>query len=331
LFFKGKVSCVSEAKQVFEQIDQPNHISYTAMINAYGLNGLGHDALELYYQMPTEMIVEKTYACILNACSHSGLVNEARSIFSTISMKNKWIYTAMIDCLSRSFFFEEAKHLIEEFERYDSPYVPMYVSLLSGARNQNNVSLARETIHRIQELFQNADEYLVSASTLFTNILASSGELDEASQMRHDMYRSGAKKRSGLSWTEINGEVAKFRVQDRSHPRTQEIYNELDRIESELIEHGHKFDSSWITRPMMPDETVESILNSHSERLALAYNFIQRPIPSRIQIVKNLRICGDCHGAIKLISRIRQCQIVIRDANRIHHFADGKCSCNDHF
>ncbi|CAF1571470.1 unnamed protein product, partial [Adineta ricciae] len=168
-------------------------------------------------------------------------------------------------------------------------------------------------------------------SVLLTNVLAASGNLDEASQMRWNLSRSGAKKQMGLSWTEINDELVQFRAQDRSHPRTKEIYDELGRIESELIEHGHKFDSSWITRPMMPDETVESILNSHSERLALAYNFIQQPIPSRIQIVKNLRICDDCHNAIKLISQIRNCQIIVRDANRIHHFADGKCSCNDHF
>ena len=88
--------------------------------------------------------------------------------------------------------------------------------------------------------------------------------------------------------------MKEFRVKDRTHPRTEEIYDELRRIEKELIEHGHKFDSTWITRAMMPGETVASILNSHSERLALAYNFIQRPVPSRIQIVKNLRICGDC-------------------------------------
>ena len=57
---------------------------------------MGHDALELYYQMPSEMIVEKTYVCILNACSHSGLVEEARSIFSKIPKKDEWIYTAMV-------------------------------------------------------------------------------------------------------------------------------------------------------------------------------------------------------------------------------------------
>ncbi|UJR24047.1 hypothetical protein I4U23_027012 [Adineta vaga] len=326
----GKTGCINEAKEVFEQINQPNHVTYTAMINAYGLNGMGHAAIELYHRMPSEMIVDKTFTCILNACSHSGLVDEARTIFSTIQMKDKWIYTSMIDCLSRSFLFDEAKRLIQEYERHQSPSLPMYTSLLSGARNRNDASLARQTVHRIRELFHNGDESLVPASILFTNTLASTGELEEASQIRWNMTQSGAKKQIGLAWTEFNGEIH-FRAQDRFHPRTSELYDELDRLEKELIEHGHKFDASWITRPLMPDETVESVLNSHSERLALAYNFIQRPVPSRIQIVKNLRICGDCHGAIKLISQFRRCEIIVRDANRIHRFSDGKCSCNDHF
>ncbi|UJR24040.1 hypothetical protein I4U23_027005 [Adineta vaga] len=327
----GKAGCVNEAREVFEQIDQPDHVTYTAMINSYGLNGMGHDAIELYHRMPSKMIDEKTYTCILNACSHSGLVDEARTIFSTIQMKDEWIYTAMIDCLSRSFLFDEAKQLIEEYERHQAPSLPIYISLLSGARNRNNASLARQTVHRIRELFHNGDESLVPASILFTNTLASAGELEEASQIRWSLSQSGAKKQIGLAWTEYNDEIAQFRAHDQSHPRTSELYDELDRLEKELIEHGHKFDASWITRPLMAGETVQSVLNSHSERLALAFNFIQRPIPSRIQIVKNLRICGDCHGAIKLISKIRRCEIIVRDANRIHHFSDGKCTCNDHF
>ena len=58
--------------------------------------------------------------------------------------------------------------------------------------------------------------------------------------------------------------------------------------------NGHRFDSSWITRPLSKDETIESALNSHSERLALAFNLIQPSIPNPIQITNNLRICGDC-------------------------------------
>jgi hypothetical protein len=34
----------------------------------------------------------------------------------------------------------------------------------------------------------------------------------------------------------------------------------------------------------------------------------------------------------KLIAAIRQCEIIARDANRIHHFyTNGQCSCNDYF
>ncbi|CAF5227508.1 unnamed protein product, partial [Rotaria magnacalcarata] len=44
-------------------------------------------------------------------------------------------------------------------------------------------------------------------------------------------------------------------------------------------------------------------------------------------MVKNLRICGDCHRSTKLIAAIRQCEIIVRDANRIHHFyKNGQCS-----
>ncbi len=54
------------------------------------------DAVELYGRMPKELIVDKTYVCVLNACSHSGFVNEARAIFQNIPMKTKWHYTVMV-------------------------------------------------------------------------------------------------------------------------------------------------------------------------------------------------------------------------------------------
>lgn len=67
---------------------------------------------------------------------------------------------------------------------------------------------------------------------------------------------------------------------------------------ADLIKHDHIFDSSWITRPLREDETVQSVLCGHSEKLALAFNFIQQPVPSTIYIAKNLRICGDCRKFI---------------------------------
>jgi len=73
-----------------------------------------------------------------------------------------------------------------------------------------------------------------------------------------------------------------------------EIYAEAEKMSKELIEHGHQYDSSCITRPLNADETIASALCGHSERLAIAWNFVANPNASRIQVTKNLRICGDC-------------------------------------
>ncbi|RYQ83378.1 hypothetical protein Ahy_B10g102039 isoform C [Arachis hypogaea] len=47
--------------------------------------------------------------------------------------------------------------------------------------------------------------------------------------------------------------------------------------------------------------------------------------------MKNLRVCADCHMAIKLISKVYDREIVIRDRSRFHHFRGGSCSCKDYW
>ena len=88
--------------------------------------------------------------------------------------------------------------------------------------------------------------------------------------------------------------MQKFKAHDRSHPKSDEIYAELERLSNELLAHGHEYDSSWIIRPLKQGESVESVLCGHSEKLAIAFNFIQQPRPINIQVTKNLRVCGDC-------------------------------------
>jgi hypothetical protein len=88
--------------------------------------------------------------------------------------------------------------------------------------------------------------------------------------------------------------VQKFGAHDRSHPQTLLIYSELDRMRDDLVQHGYQFDSTSNTRILMADENIESILCGHSEKIAIAFNFIQESIPSTIQITTNLRICRDC-------------------------------------
>ncbi|CAF1234964.1 unnamed protein product [Adineta steineri] len=329
----GKAGLVKNAQQIFESVDQPDVITYNAMINAYGKNRMGLEAVDLYRKMPNSLRNEISYICILNACSHSGLLDEAYSIFNEISHKTQQVITTMVDCLSRLFLFDEAKQLIEDYEKCNAPYSVMYMSLLSGARNSRQSHLSQEIHKRMKLLFPNEKNLLISASVLLCNISSSLGDHEEAQALRLDRIKEvGNKVKVGLSWTEVNGEVVQFTAHDQSHPRSKEIYAEAQRISAELIKYGHVHDASWITRPLGEHETVESVLCSHSERLAIAFNFIEGRKPSFIQITKNLRVCGDCHQATKLIAKIRQVEIVVRDASCIHHFSrNGTCSCQDHF
>ncbi|GLU04865.1 hypothetical protein SLE2022_219940 [Rubroshorea leprosula] len=71
------------------------------------------------------------------------------------------------------------------------------------------------------------------------------------------------------------------------------------------------------------------MLNYQSEELAIAFGLLFIPFELPIRIIKNPRVCGDCHNATKYISKITQREILVRDAVRFNLFKDGKCLCGD--
>ncbi|KAK6258328.1 DYW domain - like 1 [Theobroma cacao] len=70
-------------------------------------------------------------------------------------------------------------------------------------------------------------------------------------------------------------------------------------------------------------------INRHSEKLAIAFGLLGTKPGTSIRIVKNLRLCEECHTVTKLISKIYDREIVMRDRTRFHLFRDGKCTCGD--
>ncbi|CAF3649448.1 unnamed protein product [Rotaria sp. Silwood1] len=333
IYMWGKAGSIENAQKIFLSIDNPDVITYNSMIYVYGLNRMGLEAIDLYRKMPDYLHNEVTHVCVLNACSHSGLLDEARSIFNEISQKSAQIIATMIDCLSRLFIFDQAQNLIDDYEKSNSPSPVMYMAILSGARNSRQHILSQKIYDRMEILFPNEKETLKSGSILLGNTYLSIGDSEQAENVRSNRIKElGTKIKPGVSWTEFNGEIFEFTANDRSHPRSEEIHAKAKYISDVLMKHGHKYDASWITRPLREDETIASVLCSHSERLAIAYHFLQQENPSFIQITKNLRVCGDCHRTTKLIAKIWQCKIIVRDANCIHHCSpDGTCSCQDHF
>ncbi|KAI9196477.1 hypothetical protein LWI28_024287 [Acer negundo] len=132
-----------------------------------------------------------------------------------------------------------------------------------------------------------------------------------------------ASKIQGFSLIEFNNMVHKFGVGDRSHPQSDRIYSKLEELAASIKRLGYVPMTDFVLHDI-EEETKQEALSYHSERLAIAFGLINTAPGTTIRITKNLRICGDCHNAIKFISEIR-------DMHRFHLFEHGVCSCGDYW
>jgi hypothetical protein len=98
----------------------------------------------------------------------------------------------------------------------------------------------------------------------------------------------------------------------------------------EMKLRGYVPDTATVFHDTDSEEKENSLVN-HSEKLAIAFGLMNIPPGSPIRVMKNLRVCSDCHVAIKLISDINNREIIVRDTSRFHHFKHGKCSCGDYW
>lgn len=127
---------------------------------------------------------------------------------------------------------------------------------------------------------------------------------------------------------EVRGTPHVFRAGDDSHLESKAIHAMLEKLMEKIKEAGFQTESDTVLHDV-EEEEKEIMVKVHSEKLAIAFGLISSEPGTEIRIIKNLRVCLDCHNATKFISKITERVIVVRDANRFHHFKDGLCSCRD--
>lgn len=133
-----------------------------------------------------------------------------------------------------------------------------------------------------------------------------------------------------MSWVEIRNTTHIFVSDDNIHPESSQIHEKVGELLAKIKLLGYVPDIAAVLHDV-EDEQKEDYLSYHSEKLAIAYALMKTPTEAPIHVIKNLRICDDCHAAVKLISKVTNRLIIVRDANRFHQFQDGKCSCADYW
>ncbi|XP_008230115.1 PREDICTED: pentatricopeptide repeat-containing protein At3g12770 [Prunus mume] len=326
----AKCGSVDYARMVFDRTPNKDVVVWSAMIVGYGLHGRGREAIDLYHSMQQAGVPpnDVTFLGLLTACNHSGLVEEGWDLFH--SMKHYRIepgnqhYSCVVDLLGRAGHLDQAYDFIMKMPI--EPGISVWGALLSSCKIYRRVTLGE---YAAEQLFS-LDPYNTGHYVQLSNLYASARLWDRVAKVRVLMREKGLTKDLGHSLIEINGKLQAFHVGDKSHPRSKEIYEELENLERRLKEAGFIPHAESVLHDLNQEETEETLCN-HSERLAIAYGLISSAPGTTLRITKNLRACVNCHSATKLISKLVNREIVVRDAKRFHHFKDGSCSCGDYW
>ncbi|XP_004511470.1 pentatricopeptide repeat-containing protein At1g71420 [Cicer arietinum] len=328
----GRSGSLALSEQVFDEMGCHDLVSWNSMLKSYAMHGRAKDALELFSRMDVHPD-SATFVALLTACSHAGLVEEGLKIFNSMTESHGISpqldhYACMVDLYGRAGQIFEAEELIRKMPM--KPDSVIWSSLLGSCRKHGEADLAKLAADKFKELEpKNSLAYIQ-----MSNIYSSGGSFIEAGLMRKEMRDSKVRKRPGLSWVEVGKKVHEFTSGGQHHPKRGDISSQLEILIIKLKEIGY----APMTSAALHDieiAHIEDQLFHHSEKLALVFAIMNEGIlpfgGSVIKIMKNIRICVDCHNFMKLASKLFQKEIVVRDSNRFHHFKYATCSCNDYW
>ncbi|CAO2205399.1 unnamed protein product [Urochloa humidicola] len=327
----SKCGSIERALEVFKEMHSRDKFTWTAIILGLAVNGHGEEAIDMFHRMimVSEAPDEVTFIGVLTACTHAGLVDKGREFFLSMIHSYKIApnvvhYGCLIDLLGRSGKITEALETIDQMPM--TPNSAILGTLLAACRVHGNLDIGELIAKRLLELDpENSMVYI-----LLSNMYAKSNRWEDVRRLRQAIMDKGIGKEPGCSLIEMNGVIHEFVAGDRSHPMSNEIYSKLENIITDLKNVGYRPDVTEVFVEVAEEEK-QKVIYWHSEKLAIAFALLSSEPNTVIRIVKNLRMCLDCHNAIKLISRLYRREVVVRDRTRFHHFRHGFCSCKDYW
>lgn len=325
----AKCGDVDKALKLFRTMSRKTVVSWTSVIAGLAMHGRGLEALSLFEEMEAAGMApdDVVFIGVLSACSHSGLVEKGKQYLNlmteeySISPKLEH-YGCMVDLFCRAGLVSEALEFVQKMPI--EPNSVIWRMLISACGVVGELQLGESiTKQLIKKEPMHESNYV-----LLSNIYAKMFNYDRKSSVREVMEKKGMRKIPGSTMIEMDNEIHEFVAGDYTHDKYKEIYEMVDEMGKKMKRAGYVPSTSDVLFDI-DEEDKEDALNTHSEKLAIAFGLLKTAPGTPIRIVKNLRVCTDCHSATKFISKIYRRQIVVRDRNRFHHFENGICSCRD--
>ncbi|XP_057964479.1 pentatricopeptide repeat-containing protein At5g39680 [Malania oleifera] len=327
----SKSGNIEAACKLFSDMFYRDSITWNTMISGFSHHGLGEEALNVFQDMLASGVHPNyiTFVGVLSACSHLGRVQEGFYYLNQL-MKQMGIepglehHTCIVCLLGKAGLLDEAENFMRRTPvKWDAI---AWRSLLSACHVHRNYGLGR----RVADFILQVDPDDVGTYILLSNMYAKAKRWDGVVKMRKLMRERNIKKEPGVSWIEVRNKTHVFVSEDNKHPESSQIYEKVRKLLAKARPLGYVPDIAAVLHDV-EDEQKEDYLVYHSEKLAIAYGIMKTPSAAPIRVIKNLRMCDDCHSAAKYISVVTNRVIIVRDANRFHSFQDGRCTCADYW
>ncbi|KAK4854479.1 hypothetical protein QYF36_024491 [Acer negundo] len=236
----GKCGNLKEARSVFDRSSKKNLTSWNSMINCFALHGRSESAIRVFEEMKQyeDHVVRPdgvTFIGLLNACTHGGLVKKGLAYFELMTRKYQIEprishYGCLIDLLCRAGRFEKALEVVREMKM--EPDEVVWGSFLNGCKIHSRSDLAEFAVKKLIEIDPNNGGYGI----MLANLYGESGKWDEVGKVRKMLKDRNAIKVPGCSWIEIDKQVNMFYSVDKTHPKTEKIYDTLESLICHLFQ-----------------------------------------------------------------------------------------------
>uniref|UniRef100_A0A7N0TD28 DYW domain-containing protein n=1 Tax=Kalanchoe fedtschenkoi TaxID=63787 RepID=A0A7N0TD28_KALFE len=317
-----KCGSVEDAYSLFNDFSKDDLMSWDTMIRGLAKNDLGEEAIDIFTELKSTGLKPdgRIFIGVFAACGTVGDVIEGMLHFRSMSERygltpSMEHYVGVVEMLGHAGYLDNALEFIENMPV--DPSVDVWETMMHVCRVQGNVELG----DRCAELVEKLDPSRLSEQSKAGLIPLKALDLEKEKKK---------KKLASQSLLEVRSHVHEYRAGDTSHPENDRIYALLRGLKTQMKEAGYIPELRGVLHDIDPEGKEEALL-AHSERLAAAYGFLTTAARQPIRVIKNLRVCVDCHNALKIISKLVGRELIMRDAKRFHHFKDGVCSCKDYW
>ncbi|KAK8958805.1 Pentatricopeptide repeat-containing protein [Platanthera guangdongensis] len=294
---------IADAYKLFEKMPQRNLTSWDTMIRGLAHDGLGEEAIDLFTRFKQLGLKPDggMFNSVVSACRVIGAVDEGMLHFKSMvvdfgitpSMEN---YSSVVDMLGSCGYLNEAFEFIEKMPA--EPTIDIWEILMNLCRANGDAKLG----DRCADIIEHFDPTRLT---------------EESKKGLLPVKVSDIKKKAKNSdTTELANRFCKqreYRAGERSHPEDDLVYDQIRGLLPQLKDAGYVPEIKCVLHDIDKESREEALLY-HSERLALAYALMTTPARQTVRIMKNLRVCVDCHNALKIISKIVGRLVIARDA-----------------